>query len=503
MNNRYKIAIFGLLVTVALSSCDDFLDQVPDNRADPKTPQAVGELLVSAYAETGYISFTELMTDNAGDVGKWSTSYDRTQEEAYYWKVVTGDDLDSPEGFWDAAYGAISICNHALEIIDKHKDEGDYDARKGEALVSRAYHHFMLVNIFAKHYDPATAATDMGIPYVTTRETEPLVDYTRLSVDSVYTLIERDMLEGMSLIDDTKYTVPKFHFTVSSTAAFAARFYQYRAKQGDWDKVIKYTNRILPAEPTKLLRDWNGTYADYTYAELEQAYTHSDQTCNLLLMGQVSIWGRYYSNRYKITSAIFDRVLNGKKVYGTARLAYPIFGASVFNHIPKYKEHFKRESINASTGWPYIMAPAFTTDEALLNRIEAYVMTENYDKALADLNYYYSKRIDLEEYKPITDKITMDKVRKYTSTIAPRKLQPCYELVSQDQKDFMEVVADARRQEFLEEGLRWFDIRRFKISVTHKSFNEKVVEELKSGDLRYQAQIPTQAISLGLTPNPR
>src|SRR5699024_9894815 len=38
---------------------------------------------------------------------------------------------------------------------------------KAEAYVLRAYMHFLLVNMYAKAYDPGTASTDGGIPYVT------------------------------------------------------------------------------------------------------------------------------------------------------------------------------------------------------------------------------------------------------------------------------------------------------------------------------------------------
>lgn len=40
------------------------------------------------------------------------------------------------------------------------------NGQKGEALLTRAYHHFMLVNVFCKHYSEQTSATDLGIPYM-------------------------------------------------------------------------------------------------------------------------------------------------------------------------------------------------------------------------------------------------------------------------------------------------------------------------------------------------
>lgn len=37
----------------------------------------------------------------------------------------------------------------------------------GEALICRAYAHFMLVNIFSMQYNEKTSSTDLGVPYIT------------------------------------------------------------------------------------------------------------------------------------------------------------------------------------------------------------------------------------------------------------------------------------------------------------------------------------------------
>ena len=93
----------------------------------------------------------------------------------------------------------------------------------------------MLASIFAKPYDPKTAKTDLGVPYVTTPENVPLRDYYRETLDKTYELIEKDLLEGIKLANDNIYNnstagelAYKYHFTKSAAYAFAARFYQYR-----------------------------------------------------------------------------------------------------------------------------------------------------------------------------------------------------------------------------------------------------------------------------------
>ena len=87
-------------------------------------------------------------------------------------------------------------------IIDGLEGEKSLkDAVKGEAYLTRAYGHFMLVNLFAKHYDPETAAQDPGVPYVLEPETEFIKEYSRGTVEDVYDNIEDDLEEGLDLVD--------------------------------------------------------------------------------------------------------------------------------------------------------------------------------------------------------------------------------------------------------------------------------------------------------------
>ena len=57
-------------------------------------------------------------------------------------------------------------------------------AAKGEALICRAYAHFVLVNVFCQHYDPAHP-DDLGIPYMEKAETELDPKYERGTVAEV------------------------------------------------------------------------------------------------------------------------------------------------------------------------------------------------------------------------------------------------------------------------------------------------------------------------------
>ena len=150
---------------------------------------------------------------------------------------------------------AISACNEVLKVIEDAGNPASLSAEKGEALVCRAYAHFLLANIFCNAYS-SQASSDLGIPYMKTIETTVSPDYQRGTLEEVYQNIEKDLLEGLDLVTDI-YAVPKYHFTKKAAQAFAARFYLYYVKsdKSNYTKVIDYATKVLGSNPATSVRD--------------------------------------------------------------------------------------------------------------------------------------------------------------------------------------------------------------------------------------------------------
>ncbi|MBD0280110.1 MAG: RagB/SusD family nutrient uptake outer membrane protein, partial [Flavisolibacter sp.] len=235
----FYISFLFLFVT---TGCKKYLEKEPDNRAQLNTPDKVSQLLASAYPQGNYMAFAESISDNVNDKG--AGRIELHNRDPYFFEDTKDNQQDSPEYYWHACYRAVSSANLALKAINAAPDSANYSAQKGEALVARAYAHFMLVNFFAKFYDAATAASDPGIPYVTEVENVVFKQYDRKTVAYVYDMIEKDLLEGMPLIRDEKYSVPRYHFNRAAANAFAARFYLFKK---DYNKVIQFANGALPS----------------------------------------------------------------------------------------------------------------------------------------------------------------------------------------------------------------------------------------------------------------
>lgn len=487
---KKHISYIILLLALAFGSCEKYLDKEPDNRTNINTPEQVAQLLTSAYPHASYILFTESMSDNAEDKEGGGSGYDfvdRINAQSYRYNVVeeSPDANDGPDYYWTACYKAIAAANQALEIINNAEDPATLSAHKGEALLCRAYAHFMLVTLFSKVYDPVSASGDPGIPYVTVPETETFKQYERNTVAFVYQMIEKDLTEGYPLINDQIYgTTPKFHFNKRASAAFAARFYLFKQ---EYDKVITFASTALGSSEVENLRPWNSVLTGLQYYELQAEYTKSTTRGNLLLQEALSIWGRSYpSIRYGIGDKVGNEVLFRPNVSG-GFYAYDLYGANpqVYN-IPKFYEHFVRQDINANTGDPYNTIPLITGEEALLNRAEAHLRLNNPNAAAQDLNIFISQNID--DYDQFANKVTPSRCANFYNTTSSTGV--------------LLAILDFKRAFFLHEGLRWLDILRLRIPVTHTTADGEVIE-LSPNDNRRVLQLPALTKQAGLEPNPR
>lgn len=530
MNKNIIFNTFAALaVAASLSSCGDFLDTMPDNRVEVDTEEEVKSLLVSAYPTHNYNMITEMMSDNVDDYDEKSTYTTRFVEQLYYWKDVNESNNESPEMFWQDAYINIAAANLALESLNKIAEEkGEWTANmiamKAEAQMCRAYNHFMLVNMFAKHYNKATAAKDLGVTIMTEPEKTIVPGYNRNTVQECYDFIQKDLEEALPNVRDSYMTdAPKYHFNPQAAYAFACRFYLYIE---DWKKAIDYADLVLGANPKSMLRDY------YTLGNMVQdadavtlKYTDTKENCNLLLstgysyMGRVfmnsSTWKRFLHSPYINTTETAECEMPwGKATYFAPMKHYS--GAAYQYHIFwRCPYVFEYTDPVAGTGYRHSIFVNFSTDEALLNRAEAYIMRNEYQKACDDINLWLN---NIASAKTKSD-ITPESVQEFYNSIdyyqwdesTPKKhLHPAFDIDEEGsvQESMLQCVLAARRIETLHTGLRWFDVKRYGIEIVRRVLGKngdpgKLVDELKVDDERRAIQIPYKAIAVGYQANPR
>lgn len=484
MKTLKKFAQTLLLLVIGLpllNSCNDFLSENPDNRVELDTPEKCAQLLTNAYTSAAY-NFTEWMSDNV----TWTTGTTKLpeHEQAYQWKDVTSVNQDTPTYFWTATYDAIAHANEVLAVIDKLEgDQALKDAVKAEAYLTRAYGHFMLVNIFAEHYSSQNSGRP-GIPYVEEPETEFIKQYERMSLEVVYNKIESDIKAALELVDGSFYANSgKYHFTRSAALAFASRFYLYK---GDMDNCIEYSSDMLGADPDVFIKDLWTLLDNYTEPlDFLALYSSPNDPSNLLLIRNVTNFHvnvGYWPDANLLFGVFNQNPWNADDARTSLR--YPIFVRGENLAQGKYQFLFERSSLTSNVGLNYTINPVFRGEEVLLNRAEAYVYKNNINAALADLQILVNKRY---ENLPV---ITAAGLRTYYRT-------------ANTQSAVLNFVIDEKRKEFYHEGLRWFDLKRYEIPVEHLMGDGSVIE-LDDDDKRKVIQIPQAAIDVGgLQPNQR
>ncbi|NML20714.1 RagB/SusD family nutrient uptake outer membrane protein [Pseudoflavitalea sp. G-6-1-2] len=105
---------------------------------------------------------------------------------------------------WSQPYKAIYYANLVINEVENSTGglATEKTKLKGEGLLTRGYMHFLLLQLYAKHYDAATAATDYGIPYVTTTDMYGVTP-ARSTVADCYTKVLNDIEQAIPLLPKT------------------------------------------------------------------------------------------------------------------------------------------------------------------------------------------------------------------------------------------------------------------------------------------------------------
>jgi hypothetical protein len=484
MKRFLRYSLNTLVVGLIATGCDKYLEENPDNRVELNTTGKAAQLLTNAYSNAGY-TFTEWMSDNVAFT--FGTQKLTENNQAYNWEDVISINQDTPTNFWTSTYDAIAHANEVLAVVDKLPgDQAQKDAVKAEALLTRAYGHFMLVNLFAKHYDEDHADSDDGIPYVLEPEKVFIKKYTRNSVQEVYDLIEDDLKDGLKLVDGSFYANSgKYHFTKNAALAFASRFYLYKR---DYTNCIKYSNELLGADPSVFVKDIPALLAQKINTEdYIRLYHAPGDESNLLLMRQITNF-HLPNLGYWPTRPLFSQIFESNP-YGLVDQRQDPAWVAGTNGLAatKYEFLFERSSLTSNVGLNYTIFLGFRGEEVLLNRAECYALKNQLSNALADVQLLVNKRY-LDDGVPPT--LTIQTLRNYYGS-------------GNDPLATLLYILDERQKEFMHEGLRWFDIKRYEIPVTHDLDDGSTIT-LKDDDKRKVIQIPQAAIDVGgLEPNPR
>ena len=553
---KYKVLTFGMALAGLASCSDSFLDKVPDERTEIDTEDKVIQLLVGAYPSGNPAWVGEISSDNLTDnqaphvpsnpndrksglsVHYNYSSYQKWDDELYRLEPASDATYsagDSPGSLWTYYYGSVATVNQALAGIERVCPNGNLSSKmraaKGEALLIRAYDHFQLVNFFSKGYKDAEASkNDVGVPYVTVIEDKVFKNYDRSNVAETYKKIGEDLEAGLALISDVNYkTAPKYHFNINAAHAFAARYYLYTRQ---YEKVIQHANEVLGTDSASFQRmtmdlsQFSGcsTLSDYanvwhspsqpgnlmmidTYSLLQRRmfgyrYSYSGQGASDALMinsNHRSLWSGYICPAISLVSG---------QLFSSSSSDYGFFSS-------KIGEHFQYTDKVSGIGYPHGVYRAFTSNELLLDRAEAYVMLGKFKEAADNLRWYWNCQLnsfDADDYKQYvtggtTNYMTnseftehyndANQINCFANWDFTQNMSSSY-VVPAAAVPYMNCINDFRRYETAFNGIRFFDLKRWGIPYSHTvGVNSLVIKSDYNSDNR-AVEVPWETLSAGM-----
>ena len=522
-----------MLASVAiLASCSDQLDTLPDNRTTLDTPKKIAGLLVTAYPDRTPTLFNEWMSDNTDYMGAQNSQGNRGGDQYFFWQEQTEGGNDSPEQVWMLYYEGVYKANEALAAIEDQGGPKNDILRnsKGEALLIRAYDHFILANEFCRPYNGKTSTKDAGLYYAT-----GIADFSaaaeqsnRGTVADVYAKIAADIEAGIPLLNDT-YEVPKYHFNKQAAYAFATRFYLYYEK---WEKAKEYADKLLGSNPAASLRDYRALQAmplskSEQAVKIAEAYCSASADCNLLVQTSVSNAGMALapwltSKRYTLTNYLSETELfQSNNIWGTSsNLIWKPFtvnsGESNFALLMKLPREFEIRNTTTGSGYLRTLNVNFTMDEALLNRAEAEIMLGQNDAACADMTIWMKNFFNTNVTLTPTSVQTYFKTVSYAYADAAKMvpsfkkhISPRFTIDAEGsvQESLLQCLLNFRRIETVHQGMRWMDIRRYNIEIPRRLIGangrpSKNLDWLEKDDPRQVVQIPQSIREAGVAGNP-
>jgi hypothetical protein len=294
----------------------------------------------------------------------------------------------------------------------------------------------MLVSLFGKQYNPATAETDMSVPLIESYNGEAVVPYAKASVKKIFDNVEADLLEALTLLKETETENAQFTFTKDAIYAFLSRLY---LNKKDWDNSIKYADMLL-ARRNVILNNKQLRTSITDYAQYSSAYFNpSNESYILLGNNTYQLLAYFWTGMYP-----FPALQLLRENAADPGNNYVIITSALMNdYVPQKLMNFYPPSTSGSFN-----LPLFTVDEVYFNRAEASIEKNNGITPAA--------KSDLD---------VLIRNQNYSTAGLNAKINQLNALSSRAASiNFLLLL---KRIRFTSEGMRWFDMKRHNIPVTH------------------------------------
>ena len=470
---KYRMVIWGMLVFLGMTSYDKYLDVTPKNVISMDDMESIKQSLASFLRnirDDGWSSLpsSPFQGNTYGIVAyteEWDLSQlaenDFTDDE----KRICDWRNESNQSLWGKYYSPIGFLN--LIIHEAKTAEGDKTMRDyvmGEAYAMRAYCFFKLLQYFAPYKD-----NELGIPVcLETYEDFESVTLERSTQKEVYRQILSDLKEAEMRLQSTptresynlmyceevinRLYAQVYHFKAMSAAA----------EEEDWKNAIVYAEREtngkeLESNPEELKALFN----------VGEGYSLKSQESPLRVKYGGSMgFGTLFSNK-KPNETFRQAYFPEENGDIREKLYYQIVEYFDWGSFQTVKD-LKINKYSSYDGWGgdyYYLFCAFRLAETFLIHAEAYVRTEQLEKAQTILRRFKEARYTEAFQIPNTKEALLDE------------------------------ILWERQKEFVAEGdVRWLDMKRLGVK-TERTIGGETFKLNGYEDYRYAFPIPLSEIN--------
>jgi hypothetical protein len=472
--------LFICIVLLGLSSCD--LDRFPYSSIVKdeafKTIEDATAFNNAFYAHLRGSNYGIWATapDIQSDIFHSTIDYGNRRGSVYKWEFISTDyDI---RDIWQGSYSYLTNINNFLENVDlipttKDDEKAKLNVFKGEAYFLRAFYFEKLIKRYAKDYEPSTAATDLGIPLTLKFDVNALP--ARATVQEVYDQILADIAAAKPLLT-TAGAKGSSKLTKDCITALEARVYLDIHKYSDAvnaaNTLINSGTYPLVNTQEELEKIWVDDAADETIFLLFASNPNELSNTNSQYLGFNGTTKKYTPDFVpeKWVVDLFDVSDIRKSVYLKVLPTY--VGGMDFDIFLLNKYPGNPALYTGNTNYQHRLK-IFRIAEAHLIKAEALAWDNKDADALAALNVLRTSR----------------GLTAVTLTGAALKTE----------------IQDERTREFLAEGTRLDDLKRWKLGFTRGESQEDYVTDANysslsksAGDSKFVWAIPSR----DLTTNP-
>ena len=463
------------LLTTLLVACADFLDYKDKDKVIPSKLDEYSELIYGEliHASAGSSCYNILwMSDDIGSLVEGEKGDYRWEYSNWFtWAKepqYTPDGAEKIDPAWEFLYHKILMCNVIEHDVMAFEDdrEGVKYRILGEVQAIRAMSYWYLVNMYGEPWrSEEQAATAMGVP-VNMETGIKDKTYARETLARNYELMEIDLKSALENLGKGERKNTAFRPNLDVVRLFLSRIYLEQRRYNDvitvcGDLLRETQSIVVPLTWMSMNQDsWTGEHPMVARDAGSLLFTWWNR--DVLPTFSVD-WGY---GRYTVSQELMALVKeNSNDVRGKSYTCWNYDGKKI------YKYDFEGFGYSKCYGMNYRL------EEVYFNRAEAYLSTGKRDLAMADLSKVYRERIMYEEDPKLT---------------------------ANNDDEAWEIFRNEKRKEFCFEDIRWFDIRRWGLSIEHvyQDYNDRnssVTYVLEAESPNYVLPLPLDVVRQNAT----